>query len=90
MTSTTGEGRGNASTSLLAVSGTRLVQADGSPVVLKGVGLGGWMNMENFITGYPGTESSGVPSNPEDAQRWAGPLTAGSVVLDPTECSGCP
>ncbi|MDQ1531690.1 MAG: hypothetical protein QOE37_1795, partial [Microbacteriaceae bacterium] len=42
MTSTTGEGRGNASTSLLAVSGTRLVQADGSPVVLKGVGLGGW------------------------------------------------
>ena len=57
MTSTTGEGLGNASTSLLAVSGTRLVQADGSPVVLKGVGLGGWMNMENFITGYPGTES---------------------------------
>ena len=28
-----------------------------NPVVLRGFGLGGWMNMENFITGYPGTES---------------------------------
>jgi len=25
--------------------------------VLRGVGLGGWMNMENFITGYPATET---------------------------------
>ena len=30
---------------------------DNSPVTLRGVGLGGWMNMENFITGYPSTES---------------------------------
>lgn len=30
---------------------------DGHPVVLRGVGIGGWMNMENFITGYPATES---------------------------------
>jgi len=26
-------------------------------VVLRGLGLGGWMNMENFITGYAGSES---------------------------------
>jgi len=41
----------------LRVQGTRLVRPGGEPVVLRGVGLGGWMNMENFITGYPGTES---------------------------------
>src|SRR5690606_14514764 len=41
---------------VIQVQGDRLVR-DGQPVVLRGVGLGGWMNMENFITGYPGTES---------------------------------
>ena len=41
----------------LSVSGTRLVDGSGAPVVLQGVGLGGWMNMENFITGYPASES---------------------------------
>lgn len=40
----------------LAVDGTAIVGADG-PVLLRGFGLGGWMNMENFITGYPATES---------------------------------
>jgi hypothetical protein len=40
------------------VSGSRLVAADGTPVRLRGVGLGGWMNMENFITGYPANESA--------------------------------
>ena len=25
-------------------------------VILRGAGLGGWMNMENFITGFPGHE----------------------------------
>ena len=42
---------------LVRVEGPRLVRADSTPVVLRGVGLGGWMNMENFITGYPATES---------------------------------
>ncbi|MFC4586843.1 glycoside hydrolase family 5 protein [Sphaerisporangium corydalis] len=42
----------------LRVSGSRLVAADRTPVRLRGVGLGGWMNMENFITGYPADESS--------------------------------
>ena len=38
----------------LKVSGTKIVDAQGNPVMLRGAGLGGWMNMENFITGYPG------------------------------------
>jgi endoglucanase len=42
---------------LLRVDGTRLVTGDGTQVTLRGIGLGGWMNMENFITGYPSTES---------------------------------
>lgn len=41
----------------LRVRGDQLVRGDGTPVVLQGVGLGGWMNMENFITGYPAAES---------------------------------
>ena len=30
----------------------------GEVVRLRGVGLGGWMNMENFITGFPANESA--------------------------------
>ncbi|MFI7611236.1 glycoside hydrolase family 5 protein [Nonomuraea terrae] len=41
----------------ISVSGDRLAGESGRTVVLAGVGLGGWMNMENFITGYPATES---------------------------------
>ncbi|QYC39104.1 Endoglucanase C307 precursor [Nonomuraea coxensis DSM 45129] len=43
---------------MLHVSGNRLVTEDDTPVRLRGVGLGGWMNMENFVTGYPANESS--------------------------------
>ncbi|KAL7420963.1 Endo-1,4-beta-xylanase 5 [Cryptotrichosporon argae] len=39
----------------LKVDGARIVKG-GETVILKGAGLGGWMNMENFITGYPGHE----------------------------------
>ncbi|PFH49164.1 glycoside hydrolase family 5 protein [Amanita thiersii Skay4041] len=42
--------------SLIKVSGTKLIDERGDEVVLRGAGLGGWMNMENFITGYPGCE----------------------------------
>jgi len=42
--------------SVLRVDGTRIVSGD-TPVILRGFGLGGWMNMENFITGYAGSES---------------------------------
>lgn len=41
----------------IRVEGDRLVDESGAPVLLRGVGLGGWMTMENFITGYPATES---------------------------------
>ena len=41
----------------LQISGRGFTTRSGRPVVLRGVGLGGWMNMENFITGYPATET---------------------------------
>ncbi|SDJ36747.1 glycoside hydrolase family 5 protein [Nonomuraea jiangxiensis] len=41
----------------ISVSGDRLVDPSGRTVTLAGVGLGGWLNMENFITGFPATES---------------------------------
>ena len=43
-------------TALLGARGNRIVDGEGNPVVLRGFGLGGWMNMENFITGYPANE----------------------------------
>lgn len=46
----------NASCSMLRVSGTSVVNANDERVILKGAGLGGHLNMENFITGYPGHE----------------------------------
>jgi endoglucanase len=41
----------------LRVAGPRIVTESGQPVLLRGVGVGGWLNMENFITGYASTES---------------------------------
>lgn len=43
--------------SLLQVKGEEIVDASGRPVRLRGVCIGGWLNMENFINGYPGVES---------------------------------
>ncbi|MFJ8893378.1 glycoside hydrolase family 5 protein [Leifsonia sp. NPDC102414] len=40
----------------LTVRDSDIVDETGSVVRLSGVGLGGWMNMENFISGYPGNE----------------------------------
>ena len=42
--------------SILKVSGTDIVDGNGHKVVLKGAGLGGHLNMENFITGFSGHE----------------------------------
>src|SRR6185503_19570300 len=42
---------------LLQTSGRQIMTRSGRPVMLRGVGLGGWMNMENFITGFPSTET---------------------------------
>src|SRR4051812_28794296 len=41
----------------LRTEGTRIVDHRGQPVRLRGVNIGGWLNMENFITGYAGNES---------------------------------
>jgi aryl-phospho-beta-D-glucosidase BglC (GH1 family) len=43
-------------TGFLKVEGNRIVDGEGNDVVLRGAAIGGWMNMENFITGYPGHE----------------------------------
>ena len=63
------------STGPLRVDGEAIVDGEGNRVVLRGVGLGGWMNMENFITGYPATESLMRASvtavlGPERAERF--------------------
>jgi endoglucanase len=42
---------------LLRVRGSEFADAQGQPVRLRGVGLGGWLNMENFITGYAANEA---------------------------------
>lgn len=41
----------------LKVKGTKIVDQNDTPVVLKGAAVGGHLNMENFITGYPGHET---------------------------------
>jgi hypothetical protein len=40
----------------LKVSGDAIVNTAGERIVLKGTALGGYLNMENFITGYAGHE----------------------------------
>lgn len=42
---------------LLGIDGSRFVDPAGHQVRLRGVCIGGWLNMENFITGYSGNES---------------------------------
>src|SRR5579862_9683176 len=45
------------SSRLLTVRDGNVVDGSGHQVILRGYNIGGWMNMENFLTGYPGTES---------------------------------
>jgi aryl-phospho-beta-D-glucosidase BglC (GH1 family) len=42
---------------MLRVRGKEIVDEAGDRVKLSGSCVGGWMNMENFINGYPGSES---------------------------------
>ncbi|CUM65823.1 uncharacterized protein PRCAT00003472001 [Priceomyces carsonii] len=44
-------------TGFLKVKDTKIVDDEGNSIVLKGVATGGHLNMENFITGYPGHET---------------------------------
>lgn len=42
----------------LKVNQNHIRNQAGEEILLHGVGLGGWMNMENFITGFPANEDS--------------------------------
>lgn len=42
----------------LKTCGKHIVTETGEKIFLRGISVGGWMNMENFINGYPGTEIS--------------------------------
>lgn len=44
--------------SFLRVEGPYIVDEAGKKIFLRGVCFGGWLNMENFITGYPGAEGN--------------------------------
>lgn len=44
-------------TATIRVSGDRLLAPTGEPIRLRGVCVGGWLTMENFITGYAGNET---------------------------------
>ena len=37
------------SNGFLRVEGEKVVDGNGNSVILRGAGLGGWMNMENFM-----------------------------------------
>ena len=41
---------------MLQTQGRQIVDSQGKPVRLRGACIGGWMNLENFIDGYPGSE----------------------------------
>lgn len=41
----------------LTVEGDHLTDATGKTVALRGYNIGGFLNMENFLTGFPSTES---------------------------------
>jgi len=42
----------------LKVNQSQIQNLTGEVVSLHGIGLGGWMNMENFITGFPANENA--------------------------------
>ena len=46
-----------ASMPTIQTSGSSFLGPDGEPLLLRGVCLGGWLNMENFITGYSANET---------------------------------
>ena len=52
---------------VIRTSGSSFIGPDGEPLILRGVCLGGWLNMENFITGYSGErvadEDRGTPGH---------------------------
>jgi endoglucanase len=43
-------------TRFLRVQGTQLVDGNAEPFLVRGIGLAGWLLMENWVTGFPGHE----------------------------------
>ncbi len=41
---------------MLQIRNGKIADVNGKPIQLRGTCVGGWMNMENFINGYPGSE----------------------------------
>ncbi len=41
----------------LTATGPSLKAGGDKPITLRGYNIGGWLNMENFLTGYPATDS---------------------------------
>ncbi len=66
----------------LEVSNGKIVTASGKPIALRGTCVGGWMNMENFINGYPGDESGTrwVMAQTLDPPRQSSSLTACWII----------
>ena len=42
---------------MLQTSGNKIIDVNGEEIFLRGTCLGGWMNLENFIVGFPGSEN---------------------------------
>ncbi|HTW06647.1 MAG TPA: cellulase family glycosylhydrolase [Acidimicrobiales bacterium] len=47
----------DATAQFVRTEGSNVIGIEGEPIRLRGVCLGGWLNMENFITGYAANES---------------------------------
>lgn len=43
---------------LLQIKNGKVVNKQDQPVFLRGVNIGGWMNLEHFLNGHPGSESN--------------------------------
>ncbi len=41
----------------LSVKGNEIIKTNGETIKLRGLCIGGWMNMEHFLNGFPGSEA---------------------------------
>ena len=44
--------KANATVPFLTTQGTHIITEKGDPIILRGYGLGGWLNWEGFINGF--------------------------------------